>query len=130
MKVSIGRIVLPMLALSMAALGFYHVQTESQSASPAAPPETPARVPFEHSVAGTGVVEAQTENIAIGAALTGLVLEIYVPSSSAGKHVAAGTPLFRIDDRHLKAQLAVAEAQLTSAQSQLGRLEKQPRPEE
>jgi multidrug resistance efflux pump len=114
----------------MGALGFYHVQQKSQNATPASPPENPARVPFEHVVAGSGVVEAQTENIGIGAALPGLVLEVYVPSSKAGQHVKAGTPLFRIDDRHLKAQLAVAEAQLGSAKANLARLESQPRPEE
>jgi len=59
-----------------------------------------------------------------------LVLEVYVPSKSVGRYVQAGTPLFRIDDRHLKAQLAVAEAELGSAKTRLARLEQQPRPEE
>jgi len=95
-----------------------------------APPEAPARVPFEHSVAGSGVVEAETENIAIGPALPGLVLEVHVPSSKVGQRVTAGAPLFRVDDRHLKAQLAVAEAQLASAKAALAKLEQQPRSEE
>jgi multidrug resistance efflux pump len=129
-KVSLGRFVLPILGLSMGALGIYHVQERSQSAPLTAPPENPARVPFEHVVAGSGVVEAQTENIALGAAVPGLVLEVYVPSSSVGKYVQANTPLFRVDDRHLKAQLVVAEAQLASAKARLTRLEQQPRPEE
>jgi multidrug resistance efflux pump len=94
------------------------------------PPESPSRVPFEHVVAGSGVVEAQTENISLGAALPGLVLGVYVPSSSVGKHVRKGEPLFRIDDRNLKAQLAMAEAELASAKARLVRLEQQPRPEE
>jgi multidrug resistance efflux pump len=114
----------------MGTLGFYHVRQTSQSAAPAAPPEQPAPVPFEHTVAASGIVESQTENIAIGAALPGLVLEVYVPSSKVGQHVAAGAPLFRIDDRHLKAQLGVAEAQLKLEISRLTRLQKQPRPEE
>src|SRR5262245_42083468 len=126
MKVSIGRFVLPVLGLGMGVLGFYHVQQRSQSVPLTAPLENPARVPFEHGVAGSGVVEAQTENIALGAALPGLVLEVYVPSGSVGKYVEANTPLFRIDDRHLKAQLAVAEAELASAQARLARLEQQP----
>ncbi len=58
------------------------------------------------------------------------MLEVYVPSSKAGERVRVGTPLFRIDDRHLKAQLAVAEAELGSAKALLARLENQPRPEE
>jgi multidrug resistance efflux pump len=76
------------------------------------------------------VVEARTENIALGAALSGLVLEVYVPSDRVGTHVKAGQPLFRVDDRHLKAQLKVAEAQRVSAEARLAKLERQPRPEE
>jgi multidrug resistance efflux pump len=114
----------------MGMLGFYHVHERSQSAPLTTPPESPARVPFAHAVAGSGVVEAQTENISLGAALPGLVLEVFVPSSSVGKYVQANTPLYRIDDRHLKAQLAVADAELASARARLRRLEQQPRPEE
>jgi multidrug resistance efflux pump len=130
MKFSMSRSVLPVLALSMGGLGFYHVQQTSQSAPLTAPRENPARAPFEHVVAGSGVVEAETENIAIGSALPGLVLEVYVPSSKVGQRVRAGEPLFRVDDRHLKAQLAVAEARLASARAALTKLEQQPRPEE
>jgi multidrug efflux pump subunit AcrA (membrane-fusion protein) len=130
MKISFGRVILPFLGLSMGTLGFYHVQQKSQTAPMTVPPESPARVPYEHVVAGSGVVEARTENIAIGAALPGLVLEVFVPSSKAGQRVSAGAPLFRIDDRHLKAQLAVAEAEVKSAKARLKRLQDQPRPEE
>jgi multidrug resistance efflux pump len=130
MKISLSRFLLPVAALGMGVLGFYHVFERSQSVPMTVPPENPARVPSEHVVAGSGVVEAQTENIALGAALPGIVLEVYVPSSKVGQHVRAGTPLFRIDDRHLKAQLVVAETQLESAKARLARLERQPRPEE
>src|SRR5262245_32805722 len=130
MAVSLSRLVLPILGVCMAGLGVYHVQHTSQSPPLTSPPERPARVPFEQAVAGSGVVEAETENIAIGTALTGLVLEVHVPSSKVGQRVKAGTPLFRIDDRHLKAQLAVAEAQLASARAALAKLKQQPRTEE
>src|SRR5262245_28690585 len=119
MKASFVRLVLPTMALTMGGLGYYHVQQSSQSAPLTTPPESPARVPFEHAVAATGVVEAQTENIAVGAALPGLVLEVHVPGSKVGQRVRAGAPLFRIDDRHLQAQLAVAQAQLLSAKAYL-----------
>src|SRR5262245_6778996 len=130
MNLSISRIGLPLLALAMAGLGFYHVDRESQTAPTTAPPEYPARSPYEASIAASGVVEARTENIAIGAALAGLVLEVYVPSDRVGTHVTAGQPLFRVDDRHLQAQLKVAEAQLALAEARLAKLEMQPRPEE
>jgi HlyD family secretion protein len=130
MKNSMSRIVLPLVALAMGGLGFYHVDRESHSLPPAAPPENPARSPYENSIAASGVVEARSENIAIGSALSGLVLEVYVPSDRVGTHVKAGQPLFRVDDRHLKAQLSVAEAQLAAAKARLNKLEMQPRPEE
>ena len=47
-----------------------------------------------------------------------------------GKRVVAGTPLFRVDDRHLKAQLRTLEANLRLAEAQLERIEQMPRAEE
>src|SRR5262245_48205881 len=119
MKLSFTRVVLPAVALAMAGLGFYHVNRESQSASATAPPETPARSPYANGIGASGMVEASTENIALGAALAGIVLEVHVPSDRVGTPVSAGQPLFRVDDRHLKAQLKVAETQLASAESRL-----------
>src|SRR5262245_32023900 len=119
MKHSMSRIVLPLVALVMGGLGFYHVNRESQTLPATAPPENPPRSPYQNSIAASGVVEARTENIAIGSALSGLVLEVYVPSARVGTHVKAGQPLFRVDDRHLKAQLQVAEMQLAMEQSRL-----------
>jgi multidrug efflux pump subunit AcrA (membrane-fusion protein) len=130
MKNPMTRVVLPVVALGMAAVGFVHVSGQSQSAPTAAPLERPAQAPFADSVAASGVVESRTENISLGAALPGLVLEVYVSSDKAGTRVAAGTPLFRMDDRHLKANLAVAKAQLAQATAKLVQLQQQPRPEE
>ncbi|HKD35380.1 MAG TPA: HlyD family efflux transporter periplasmic adaptor subunit [Pirellulales bacterium] len=130
MRISMTRIVLPVVALGMAALGFVHVSAQSKSAPPAVPLDRPAHAPFAGAVAASGVVESRTENISLGAALSGLVLEVYVPSDKAGTRVSAGTPLFRMDDRHLKANLAVAKAQLAQATAKLDQLKQQPRPEE
>ena len=80
-----------------------------------APPQTPARTPFAHSVAATGILEPASQNIAIGSALSGLVLEVYVPVERVGTTCQAGDPLFRVDDRQLKAQLALAQARAASA---------------
>jgi multidrug resistance efflux pump len=130
MKLVNNRIALPFLALAMGSLGFYHVNLESQTVPAVASLEHPALSPFANSIAASGVVEARSENIAIGSALSGIVLEVFVPSDRVGTQVQAGQPLFRVDDRHLKAQLAVAEAQLAMANANLARLENQPRPEE
>ena len=96
---SLVRFVLPAAALGMSVLGVVHVERESQSAPTAAPLLAPSHNPYANAVAASGVVESQTENISIGAALTGLVLDVFVPSDKAGTRVAAGTPLFRLEDR-------------------------------
>lgn len=121
---------LPLVALGLLTFAVVHVVTANQEQPRLAPPREPARAAFAHSVAGAGVVEAESENIAIGTALPGVVLEVHVPVTKVGQRVKAGDPLFRVDDRALRAQLTVQEANLAAAQAQLGRLEAMPRPEE
>jgi multidrug resistance efflux pump len=77
-------------------------------------------------VAASGVVEAQTENIAVGSATPGVVVQVHV---TVGDEVAPGTPLFRLDDRDLLAERAVRRAALATAKSELTRLEAEPRKE-
>jgi multidrug resistance efflux pump len=130
MRRLLGKFVVPLLAVGMLTFAILHVVRASQTLSDPPPPAEPPRTPFGHTVAGAGVVEAQTENIAVGSALAGVVLEVYVPVEKVGQHVKAGDPLFRVDDRHLQAQLTYQEAALTAARAQLTKLEQQPRPEE
>jgi len=75
----------------------------------------PARSPFPDSVAGSGIIEASTRNIAIGTNIAGIAVEVFV---EAGSSVKAGDPLFRIDDRSLRSELAVREARLMAARRQ------------
>lgn len=130
MRKRFGKFVLPLLAAVM--LGFSVVQVVRTQQTPAAPPPPiePPRTPFGHTVAGAGIVEAETENISVGSALSGIVLEVYVPVERVGKIVEPGEPLFLVDNRSLKAQLEYQKANLASAEAQLRRLEMQPRPEE
>jgi HlyD family secretion protein len=124
------RYVLPVASVGFLLMAFAHVRSNSQPRPQLTPPSLPAVAPFDAAVSAVGMVEAETQNIALGAALDGIVLEVFVPADKVGTHVVAGTPLFRIDDRHLKAQLASADAKLASAESELKKLELQPRPEE
>ncbi len=80
---------------------------------PAAPPiVTPAAPSFKSSVAGAGIVEANTENISIGTLVSGVVSEVYV---SVGSKVRAGDALFKLDDRDLLAQLSIRQMALRVA---------------
>ncbi len=130
MRKKLGKFVLPVLAAAMLAFAVIHVVKAQQTAPKPEPPVAPARTPFGNTVAGAGIAEAKTENIAIGSPLPGVVMEVFVPVEAVGKHVRKDEPLFRVDDRQLKAQLRMNEAQLKAAEAQLAKLEKQPRPEE
>jgi HlyD family secretion protein len=121
---------LPISAGVMFLVAARHVYTEQQPLTRLAPPQTPARTPYTHSIGATGIIEAASQNIAVGSALSGIVLDVDVPVECVGQHVKAGDPLFRVDDRQLRAQLGLAQARAAAARAQLKRLEQQPRPEE
>jgi multidrug resistance efflux pump len=76
---------------------------------------------------GTGILEPQSENIAIGAPMPGLVTRVFVQVGSA---VQAGAPLFQLDDRSLRAEVGVRAAAVETARQKLQRLRGLPRTEE
>jgi multidrug efflux pump subunit AcrA (membrane-fusion protein) len=87
----------------------------------------PARSPFTAQLAGAGLVEPETENISIGTHLPGVVERVFV---KVGHTVHPGQPLFRLDDRNLKAELEVRLANLANAEAMLEKQNNAPRPEE
>ncbi len=123
----ITRYLLPLLGLIAFAFAVKQMTVAQQSAPPAKPPVEPAKSPFEKQLAGSGIIEPETENLSIGTNLPGIVEQVYV---QVGDTVRRGIPLFRLDDRQLKAELAVRQAFLASAQASLDKLNASPRPEE
>lgn len=119
--------ILPAVAFGLFLFAVYFVRGQNQTNRPTKPMSQPPRSPFEHTVAGAGIVEAQTENIAIGSSSPGVVVEVFV---KVGQQVVKGDKLFRLDDRMLQAELANRTAALESAKADLVRLENQPRPEQ
>ena len=91
------------------------------------PPSPPPSAKFESAVGAVGLVEANTENISISTAVSGLVTGLYV---HAGDRVKPGQKLFSLDDRDLQADLQVKRAALEAARARLAKLEEQPRPED
>ncbi|TAK09151.1 efflux RND transporter periplasmic adaptor subunit [bacterium] len=84
---------------------------------PAAKPAAPsAKAPFPSYVAGGGMIEASTGNIAVGTPVSGIVTAIYV---QWGDHVQTGDRLFKVDDRDLQAQLLPARARVKEAEARL-----------
>jgi multidrug resistance efflux pump len=130
MKIKFGKLVLPLLAVGMLGFSIYHVVQAQQTAPKPPPPLEPPRSPFGKTVFGAGIVEPETENISIGTALPGVVLEVYVPVEKVGQRVHKGDPLFLVDNRQLQAQLKYYEASQAAAEAQVAKLVAQPRPEE
>src|SRR5688572_17351419 len=116
-------------ALAAVSLSFAVLQMEKADRKPprTVPPAEPARSPYGKTVAGVGIVEPETECIAVGTHVPGVVKAVHV---RVNDRVAAGGPLFELDDRHLAAELAVREAMRDSAAAQLARLDAMPRKEE
>jgi multidrug resistance efflux pump len=123
----ITRIGLPLLALAMIAFAVMYLAEAGEKMPEVPPPIQPAENPFPNTVAGAGMVEPETENISIGSPVPGIVVEV---AAKVGQRVEAGDPLFRLDDRQLRAELVVRRAALDDAQAELDRLKAMPRPEE
>jgi HlyD family secretion protein len=125
-----GKFMLPLVAACMLMFAVFHVVKAQQVPDKPPPPVEPPRSPFGRTVAGAGITEAVNENISIGASIPGVVEEVYVPVEKVGQTVKAGQPLFLVDSRALRAQLAFQEANVQAARRQWDKLKNQPRPEE
>lgn len=88
------------------------------------PPPSP---PYAHFIAGAGIIEASSENIAVGTPFNEIVAEVYV---QAGDRVEKGDPLFKLDEQNLKAQMHEALASREVAMANYDRYVAMPRPEE
>jgi len=110
--------------LAIAGLGATAVMASRMSASAPMPPPPiePSPKPYEVSVAASGIVEALSENVAIGVPEAGLVTKVHV---KVWDPVKEGQPLFTLDSRELEAQLAVSEANATVAGATLRGLQDQ-----
>lgn len=72
------------------------------------------KLPFKSFIAGTGIVEAESKNIAVGSAVSGIIRRVWVKS---GDRIEKGAPLLELDDTALKAQIMVAKAQIQTAET-------------
>ena len=108
----IRKLLLPALAAIGVMFAIYSVVTAQRQVPPAQPVTEPAQPQYASYVAGAGIVEASTENIAVGTFVPGVVSEMYV---KVGDQAKAGAPLFKVDDRDLQAELEVRKAAAKSA---------------
>jgi RND family efflux transporter MFP subunit len=108
--------ILPLIALAALVFGIGSVVRSQPKHETAMPPSPPPVSPYPHSVAAVGLVETSTENIAVGSPLADVVSEVSVTVNHA---VRTGDPLFKLDDRHLRAELTMRQADLRVAEGQL-----------
>jgi multidrug resistance efflux pump len=109
---------LSVIALSFAVI---HMVAAYQTVPKVPPPKDPPTSPFSKTLAGAGMVEAQTENISIGSNVPGIVREVMV---KVGDEVKFGDVLFRLDERQMAADEKVKEAAVRAARASLDQIEK------
>lgn len=123
----IRKYLLPLLSIAGVVFAIHSVVTSQQPAPVAQPVIEPAQAPFRAYVAGAGLIEASTQNVAVGTPVAGIVTEVF---RKVGERVKAGDPLFQLDDRDLRAEWSVRHAALQTAQETLSRLTRLPRVED
>jgi HlyD family secretion protein len=109
-------LILPLLSIIGIVLVIRTVITGSVPQPVVAPVVEPAKAPFEQFVAGSGIIEASSENIAIASPLAGVIKEVFV---KAGDSVERDQLLFCLDDRDILAEIGVREAQVVKAKAML-----------
>ncbi len=119
-----NKVLIPLAALGL--LFALHVATPAAERPVPAPSQAPPRSPFPRCVAGAGMLEARAENVGVGSAISGVVSAVLV---EVGDQVEVGTPLFVLDGRADRAQVAVRRAQLLAAERALERMRSLPRAE-
>lgn len=117
MKGAVTRIVVPVVAAAGIA---YAVAFSTLSSDSEPPPPNQLAMPAESryavTVAGSGLIEANTRNIAVGSFLSGIVAGVPVDE---GDEVAKGEALFVLDTRQAEADLATAQQQRLAAAAEV-----------
>lgn len=119
--------ILAAIAGVFAIIGIDRLQAERQIPPSADPPLPPAPKPYAHAISAAGILEALSENVAIGVPQPGLVTAVKAKVNDA---VKTGDVLFLLDDRDLQAQeistkgkLEVARANIAVNDADLAKVE-------
>lgn len=112
----IRKYLLPLLAIFGVIFAVSTVISGNKNPPVAQPVAEPSQAPFDSYISGAGLIEASTENIAIGSHLSGIVTRNFV---KVGSKVKMGDPLFQLDGRNLRAELAVRQMALKAAEARV-----------
>ncbi len=105
---------LPFLAIAGVLLAIYVVHAGAKPVPTAEPIAQPAASPYEKYVAGAGIIEPVSEDIAIGVPIGQTIAKVFVVEHD---HVKAGDPLMQLNDRTPRQALAVRTAELEVARA-------------
>jgi len=121
------RYVLPLVCVCTLIFAVTQILRAQQKPAPVTPAIEPGKSPYAKQLAGSGIIEPETENILIGSHVPGVVDKLFI---KVGDTIKPGDRLFQIDDRTLRAEFKYRESLLALAQAQLSKLKKMPRDEE
>lgn len=116
MKLFGYKINLSVIAASIGLVGAV-LFTFTKGSPPPPPPNnlvSPPVTPYNQSVSGTGVVEANSRNISVGVSVSGIIAEVKV---NEGDKVNAGDVLLVTDKRSAEADLQMRRKELESAEA-------------
>jgi HlyD family secretion protein len=117
LKNPVSRILVPMIGVGGIAFAIYYSLTVANA--PQRPPQQlnlPPSSSYARAISGSGLIESNSRNITVGSTSSGIVRDLLV---TEGDTVAAGAPLFRLDNRTALADIAVAESQLAAAKAKV-----------
>lgn len=112
----INKFILPVLGVFVLALAVVSIARTQPRPARHDPPSSPPRSRFASRVAAVGLVEANTENVSLGAHVSGVVERLHV---KVGDRVRRGDPLVKLDTRQVEALLAEARAMVGVRQAAL-----------
>jgi HlyD family secretion protein len=118
---------IPLLAIAGMVLAAYTVVQGARPPVPRPPVIAPPQSPYAYFVAGAGIIEASSQNIAIGSPVGAVVTAVH---AGVGDYVRAGDPLFQLEDTQERAHLVVQESEVDLANRRLERLLAGTRPEQ
>ncbi|MEZ0264085.1 MAG: HlyD family secretion protein [Phycisphaerae bacterium] len=108
----IRKYILPLVAVVGAIFAVIIVRAGNKPVPAAPPVAQPAASPFAHYIAGAGILEARTENVAIGTGEGGTVIGVFV---KVGDRVTEGQKLFQLRNFTQTAEAAQAKGKIVEA---------------
>ncbi|MEO1277334.1 MAG: HlyD family efflux transporter periplasmic adaptor subunit [Planctomycetota bacterium] len=114
---------LPIVGLAALMAGSYSVAANRPQRPPESPPRQPVTAPLDDVgadaasfIGAVGMTEPPGEAMLISAHTGGIVEELFV---AVGDRVQAGDPLFRVDSRRARADLAIAQRRVDASRAEV-----------